>query len=413
MMEVEGMEESAYAVFDSSMGVQMDQGKSSKTTAYLVKVGPLAAVLAPFLAGLLVGALLVPHECAECPSCEPPPPLASGTGDATQHAGHATQPVGPCVEIPTVPLSDIQAVSVDAQGNDHSAYEGQVVKVEALVLAVNSNGFFIQDESNFGLYVYIDSNLGDNFGWPMTAAGRPVEAGDFVMLQGEIMEYHGVTELTRVETDHSHIVSHGNPLPLPFALHTHELSEEHEGVFVSVQGVCTFHDIGHGEFVVNDGELDGSPGVIIDDMFETGATPQYNQRYRVEGVGHFSYGQYKIEATTVTDLGPGHLVGPEGEYHPDPPPPPACTAGSQSVAEGCVDCTPGFADVDSDPFTLCESCAVGFYAGAGATVCAACPVGMFDSDQDPSTPCEGAPDCLQVGRPFSIIEMEQFLLISN
>ena len=29
MMEVEGMEESAYAVFDSSMGVQMDQGPLS------------------------------------------------------------------------------------------------------------------------------------------------------------------------------------------------------------------------------------------------------------------------------------------------------------------------------------------------------------------------------------------------
>eukprot|EP01046_Picozoa_sp_COSAG06_P081768 COSAG06_NODE_28880_length_566_cov_0.987152_1_plen_159_part_01 len=157
-------------------------------------------------------------------------------------------------------LSDIQAVSVDADGNDHSPYEGQVVKVNALVLGVHDNGFFIQDASDFGLYVYIDDNLGVNFGWPVTAAGIPVEVGDRVELQGEILEYYGVTELTRVELDHSRIISHGNPLPLPFSLRTHELSEEHEGVLVAVSGTCSFHDIGHGEWVLNDGELAGHPG---------------------------------------------------------------------------------------------------------------------------------------------------------
>jgi hypothetical protein len=319
----------------------------------------------------------------------PPPTPSSGTG-------HATQPASPCAEVPTVLLSEIQAVSVDAMGNDHSPYEGQIVKIEALVLAVNANGFFIQDESDFGLWVYIDPNLGDSFGWPITTAGRPVESGDRVELQGEIMEYHGVTELTRVDVAHSHIVSHGNTLPMPFSLRTHELSEEHEGVLVSVQGVCTFHDIGHGEWVLNDGELDGSQGVIIDDMLDPEATPEYNRRYRVEGIGHFSYGQYKVEATSVTDLGPGHLDGPEGVYSAEPPAPPPCTPGSQSVAEGCVDCMPGFADTDADPFTPCESCPVGTYAGARATDCTDCSsTGMLDHDMDPSTACEESPVCIQ------------------
>ena len=330
----------------------------------------------------------------------PPPPLAP-----SPPAGGGG-PASPCQEVPTVALSDIQAVSVDADGNDHSPYEGQVVKVNALVLGVHDNGFFIQDASDFGLYVYIDDNLGVNFGWPQTAAGIPVEVGDRVELQGEILEYYGVTELTRVELDHSRIISHGNPLPLPFSLRTHELSEEHEGVLVAVSGTCSFHDIGHGEWVLNDGELAGHPGVVIDDMLEPGivvndvldmeATPEYNRRYRIEGIGHFSYGQYKIEAISITDIGQGRLTEPEGDYHAEPPPPPACPAGTYSVAEGCEACAAGTADLDSDPFTPCVPCSVGEYAAASSTTCTVCAdAGQVDDDRDPSTPCVDEDVCIQ------------------
>lgn len=123
---------------------------------------------------------------------------------------------------------------------------------------------------------------------------------------------------------------------------------------------------------------DVNDGVIIDDMLVgDDVVPAYNHMYTVEGIGHFSYGNYKIEATNVQDLGAGSITGAEGVYNAPPPaPPPPCLAGHFSGAQGCVICLPGTADTDSDPLTLCEQCSVGSYAAAGATACMPCVAGQ-------------------------------------
>ena len=68
---------------------------------------------------------------------------------------------------------------------------------------------------------------------------------------------------------------------------------------------------------------DGSGAPIIDDMLDDSFSPVYNRIYRVEGVGHFSWGNYKVEATSVEDLGAGRLDGAEEDQPPFVPPPPA------------------------------------------------------------------------------------------
>ena len=334
-MTVEGGQGGDFAAFDGSMGVQMEKSGGGLGTKAFVKAGPLVAVLTPFLVGLLVGVFVVPHDggggdcsggappaslgsaavggpgCPVCPSCPP-----AGGGPAPAPSGFTT-------------LADIQAVAIDATGGDRSAYEGQVVRVQGVVEAVHEQGLFIADATNnFGLYVYVDPNDAVH-GWPTTADGSPPSAGDQVELQGEILEYYGVTELTRVEPDNSRIVSSGNSLVPATDLDGNALAEEHEGVMVHVEGDCLYHDIGHGEWVIQ-----AAPGVtiIIDDMLDPEATPEYNHRYSVEGIGHFSYGAFKVEATTVMDQGAGALTDPEGTYTPPTPAPDGSPGSAPSPA---------------------------------------------------------------------------------
>ena len=88
----------------------------------------------------------------------------------------------------------------DVQGSgDDSPYEGQTVRVIATVTGVGSGAFFIQDESMYGVYVYERS---------MTPA-----VGDQVELVGQISEYHGLTELSRIDAALSSVLSSGSAVP--------------------------------------------------------------------------------------------------------------------------------------------------------------------------------------------------------
>lgn len=42
----------------------------------------------------------------------------------------------------------------------------------------------------------------------------------------------------------------------------------------------------------------------------------------IEGIGTFNHGQYKLEALSITLVGPGTLTGPEPPPPVPPPPPP-------------------------------------------------------------------------------------------
>ena len=62
--------------------------------------------------------------------------------------------------------------------------------------------------------------------------------------------------------------------------------------------------------------------------------PAYNTRYALVGVGHWSYGAFKIEPTSFEVLGQGDLSGPEQPYEAPPPPPPS-PAALRAAADQC------------------------------------------------------------------------------
>ena len=119
-----------------------------------------------------------------------------------------------------VPLSDIQG-TCDGAECEASPYSGQTVTVAGTVVATVDAGFFLNDDSGYGVYVYEHSF-------------HPV-IGDLVQLSAQVSEYHDLTELSRVADPV--VLSSGNLLPRPMAVATGELGERHEGLLVSVQAV--------------------------------------------------------------------------------------------------------------------------------------------------------------------------------
>ena len=138
--------------------------------------------------------------------------------------------------------AEVQQVTLlEVQGEDaaDSPLEGRTVRISALVSAVSGSGFYVQDDSGYGLYVY-------------ESTFRPA-VGDTVVLVGSISEYHGLTELSHLDSAQSRVVTSGGAAPAPLAVTTGQVGERHEGLLISVEGVCTQADIGHGEWTIDDG----------------------------------------------------------------------------------------------------------------------------------------------------------------
>lgn len=134
--------------------------------------------------------------------------------------GRAADFVGECTTS-TVPLSEIQGTCDGGTECITSPYSGQTVTVAGTVVGVVDVGFFLNDDSGYGVYVYEHDF-------------HPT-IGDLVQLSAQVSEYHDLTELSRVADPV--VLSSGNPLPRPMAVVTGELGERHEGLLVSVQAV--------------------------------------------------------------------------------------------------------------------------------------------------------------------------------
>jgi hypothetical protein len=187
-------------------------------------------------------------------------------------------------------------------GSSSSPFRGKVVTVRGQVTGVASRGFFIQDASAYGVYVYDRSR---------------VRVGDHMQLTGKVAEYHGLTELTLLSV-HQRLPGfppHGKPTPVK--AQTGHIGERHEGTLVEVVGTCVNPDIGHGEWLVDD----GTGSAVVDDVLTRSSSIRFDTKYRVTGIGHFSYGKYKLEALKITAVGAGGLPPGSKERQPSKPPP--------------------------------------------------------------------------------------------
>ena len=122
----------------------------------------------------------------------------------------------------------------------------QVVTVQGVITAASDYSYFIQDGSGpwNGVYVYDNTNL--------------PAVGDHVILQGEVIEYYDLTEITNIT--YFETVSSGNDLPAAVELTTGFIGtsgEPYEGCRVKVSNAaCTNTDLGFGDAYFDDGSGD-------------------------------------------------------------------------------------------------------------------------------------------------------------
>jgi len=172
----------------------------------------------------------------------------------------------------------------------------QVVTVQGVITAASDYSYFIQDGSGAwnGVYVYDNTNL--------------PAVGDHVILQGEVIEYYDLTEITNIT--YFETVSSGNDLPAAVELTTGFIGtsgEPYEGCRVKISNAaCSNPDLGFGDAYFDDGSGD----CMIDDMLYT-PDPAWmlGEYYSVTGVLTYTYEEYKIEPSSASDVSIGMAVG--------------------------------------------------------------------------------------------------------
>jgi len=191
------------------------------------------------------------------------------------------------MEIPELSILEIQGET------DSSPYVNYVVETWGIVIANNSNGFFLQDEPTpwSGVFVYSPEHI--------------FTIGDEISLIALVEEYNDLTELKNI--NEFEILSSENPLPVAINISTVEANEEaYEGVLVKVQNAeCTEVDLGFGEWEVDD----NSGSCRIDDMFVP-YVPEEGELYSVTGPLNYSFGTYKIEPRDENDI----IIGGMEDY---------------------------------------------------------------------------------------------------
>ena len=172
----------------------------------------------------------------------------------------------------------------------------QVVTVQGVITSASDYSYFIQDGSGpwNGVYVYDNTNL--------------PTVGDHVILQGQVIEYYDLTEITNIT--YFETVSSGNDLPAAVELTTGFIGtsgEPYEGCLVKItNAACTNTDLGFGDAYFDDGSGD----CMIDDMLYT-PYPAWvlGEYYSVTGVLTYTYEEYKIEPSSAADVSIGMALG--------------------------------------------------------------------------------------------------------
>ncbi len=172
----------------------------------------------------------------------------------------------------------------------------QVVTVQGVITSASDYSYFIQDGSGpwNGVYVYDNTNL--------------PAVGDHVILQGQVIEYYDLTEITNIT--YFETVSSGNDLPAAVDLTTGFIGtsgEPYEGCLVKItNAACTNTDLGFGDAYFDDGSGD----CMIDDMLYT-PDPAWvlGEYYSVTGVLTYTYEEYKIEPSSAADVSIGMALG--------------------------------------------------------------------------------------------------------
>ena len=197
------------------------------------------------------------------------------------------------VTTPTAPtVKSIYEIQYTTAPSGDSPELGNVVTTRGTVTGIMQFGaaqysFFIQDSARAwnGVYVYHTND-------------STLVIGDSVEVTGTVDEFNGLTEIKTVTALNK--LGTGT-IPTPVANTTLSGNmEEWEGVLINVTNAqCTSNSVGFGMWELNDGS-----GVLLadDDIYPYAATAVVGTNYDVVGIGHYSFGDYKILPRDINDI---------------------------------------------------------------------------------------------------------------
>jgi len=167
---------------------------------------------------------------------------------------------------------------------DSSPYEGSVITTTGLVVAKSESSYFLQDSIGAwnGIYVY-DTN-------------DSLVVGNRISITAIVAEYYGATQLNSV-SNLSVLSSEFTNLPATVNADLAN-TEAYEGVLVTIDTLQCFteaNSFGESEL------FDSLDTLVTDDLFYE-FTPTVGSYYQVTGVIHYSYGNYKVNPRSVSDI---------------------------------------------------------------------------------------------------------------
>ena len=193
-------------------------------------------------------------------------------------------------------IYDIQyTTDPGTDGTYPSLYSGQIVTTGGIVHGTDfNNGRFFITSSNGGdwqgIYVYDDN--------------QNVAVGDSVILEAEVYEYYGFTELTDLE--YCNIISSANQLPEPVITTTQnaDSQESLESVLVEISDVVvtqTYDE--YGEWKVSDGSESCYIGIGFFNLQEYGFPLVMDYPFAsITGILSFEWGEFKLNCTNLESI---------------------------------------------------------------------------------------------------------------
>jgi hypothetical protein len=182
--------------------------------------------------------------------------------------------------------------------NQGDVPENTIVRVENIVVtAVVYNGFWAQ-ETGSGPYSGI---------WVYNGIAPGVIIGDLVSIEGEYIEYYGLSEIM-IDSGVLEVVGAGS-VPDPILVRavdvktTNPDAERYEGVLVKLEHLNPLDlDPGYGEWFAEEYDFAVNDTLRLDDQFDYGQPSPGQLLLSVTGVLRYNYDEFKLEPRGNYDL---------------------------------------------------------------------------------------------------------------
>ncbi|MFD1552718.1 hypothetical protein DNU06_08865 [Putridiphycobacter roseus] len=171
-----------------------------------------------------------------------------------------------------------------------SSFEDSLTITSGVVTSINPGlGYWIQD----GVGAFSGIFVEDNSNTP--------SRGDSVTVTGTVAENYDATQIELITNYILEPIPDVSPIATTLNTVDVQTQEEWEGVLIEINNAtCTNINAGFGQWLINNG-LSANDSLLVDDELYA-YTPTLNTVYGVIGIGHYSYGDYKIIPRDINDI---------------------------------------------------------------------------------------------------------------